>query len=72
MRFLTTRSFLVIYPPFLYTGKPYAHVYVDDLAVNSLMDTRRELGWKQAVGGEKAPSGMVLPRSINNMYVTHN
>lgn len=26
-------------------GKPYAHVYVDDLAVHSALDTEKELGW---------------------------
>ncbi|KAF4509345.1 hypothetical protein G6O67_003523 [Ophiocordyceps sinensis] len=26
-------------------GKPFAHVYIDDLAVNSNLDTMREVGW---------------------------
>ncbi|KAK5053698.1 hypothetical protein LTR84_001659 [Exophiala bonariae] len=29
----------------LFFGKPYAHVYVDDLAVHANVDTRREIGW---------------------------
>lgn len=29
-------------------GKPYAHIYVDDLAVNANVDTRREIGWLAA------------------------
>jgi hypothetical protein len=33
----------------LFFGKPHAHVYIDDLAVNALMDTRRELGWSKSV-----------------------
>ncbi|RDA86154.1 hypothetical protein CP532_3013 [Ophiocordyceps camponoti-leonardi (nom. inval.)] len=26
-------------------GKPFAHVYIDDLAVNANLDTMREIGW---------------------------
>ncbi|KAF9775441.1 hypothetical protein IL306_006453, partial [Fusarium sp. DS 682] len=29
-------------------GKPYADIYVDDLAVNSNLDTAGELGWMSA------------------------
>ncbi|UNI15637.1 hypothetical protein JDV02_002151 [Purpureocillium takamizusanense] len=29
----------------VYFGKPYADVYIDDLAVNANLDTTREIGW---------------------------
>lgn len=29
----------------IFFGKPYAHVYIDDLAVHANVDTRREVGW---------------------------
>jgi len=32
----------------IFFGKPYAHIYVDDLAVNANLDTRKELGWLAA------------------------
>ena len=32
----------------IFFGKPYAHIYVDDLAVNANLDTRKEIGWLAA------------------------
>ncbi|PNS19649.1 Mannose-1-phosphate guanyltransferase [Sphaceloma murrayae] len=32
----------------IFFGKPWAHIYVDDLAVNANLDTRKELGWLAA------------------------
>lgn len=32
----------------IHFGKPYADAYIDDLAINSNMDTMRELGWLMA------------------------
>ena len=52
----------------IHFGKPYADVYVDDLAVNANLDTMREIGWlldedptallgeKPGAGGEEAPA----------------
>ncbi|KAJ2992341.1 hypothetical protein HDV02_003141 [Globomyces sp. JEL0801] len=52
----------------IFFGKPYAHVYVDDLAVNALLDTRRELGWLSGTvkGTHKS---MIEPRSINLVQI---
>lgn len=52
----------------LHFGKPYADLYVDDLAVNALVDTEKELGWacKEI---DSAMRGMIAPRSFNNVVV---
>jgi capsule biosynthesis phosphatase len=47
----------------IHFGKPWAHVYVDDLAVNALKDTRREIGWAET--RTKGERSMVEARSIN-------
>jgi hypothetical protein len=50
-------------------GKPWAHVYVDDLAVNALLDTRKEIGWHSMdelslEESEQESKGMLAPRSF--------
>ncbi|KAL9129686.1 MAG: hypothetical protein Q9217_001928 [Psora testacea] len=56
----------------VFFGKPWADVYVDDLAVHANMDTRREIGWI-AEDEEKEKSttktGIVAPRSFNHVQV---
>ena len=56
----------------VFFGKPWADIYVDDLAVHANMDTRREIGWMAEEGMErKTPSetGLVAPRSFNHVQV---
>ena len=60
----------------IYFGKPYADVYVDDLAVNALVDTNKELGWLDAAAvpssaAAAAPPtrGMMTPRDFNSVQV---
>ncbi|KAM0324836.1 hypothetical protein ACHAQA_007802 [Verticillium albo-atrum] len=62
-------------------GKPYADVYVDDLAVNANLDTMREIGWlldesdsSALIGhdtGIKDPkkAGMVAARDFNTIQI---
>lgn len=58
----------------LHFGKPYAHVYVDDLAVNALIDTERELGWSKGtdVAVDLKKLNLVNPRSCNTIQVIDN
>ena len=52
----------------IYFGKPYAHVYVDDLAVNALIDTAKEIGWSNTVcNSVKKHKEMVDHRSFNEI-----
>jgi capsule biosynthesis phosphatase len=55
----------------IHFGKPYADAYVDDLAINSNMDTMRELGWLLTDSLEPKPSveetGMVAARDFNTV-----
>ncbi|PRQ70844.1 Nucleotide-diphospho-sugar transferase [Rhodotorula toruloides] len=58
-------------------GKPYAHCYVDSRAVNSLLDTQKEIGWYAASGasrwsGKGSTGGMLVPRSFNAVQVIEN
>lgn len=68
----------------IHFGKPYADVYIDDLAVNSNLDTMREIGWlldSPVIGPESSqPNGagpgangiddrMVASRSFNTIQV---
>jgi capsule biosynthesis phosphatase len=56
-------------------GKPYADLYVDDLAVNALVDTEKEIGWACVTGGAVATQperGMVTPRTFNSVVVVDN
>jgi len=60
-------------------GKPYADVYVDDLAVNANLDTYRELGWiaeddtpkenELAENKNAKRIGMVASRNFNHVQV---
>ena len=55
----------------LHFGKPNADLYVDDLAVNALVDTEKEIGWA-CKSTEEAPRvlpGMIAARSFNNVVV---
>jgi capsule biosynthesis phosphatase len=58
----------------IHFGKPWAHVYVDDLAVNAMLDTRKELGWKfgdQSWKQGQSPecNGMIAARSFNLVQI---
>ncbi|KAI1075283.1 capsule biosynthesis phosphatase [Whalleya microplaca] len=63
----------------IHFGKPYADVYVDDLAVNSNLDTMREIGWLLEDSDAPAtPSmtdmsakkaGMIPPRDFNTIQI---
>ncbi|KAJ2989776.1 hypothetical protein HDV02_004775, partial [Globomyces sp. JEL0801] len=52
----------------IFFGKPWAHVYVDDLAVNAMLDTRRELGWL-GVTAKKVPRAVIEPTLHNSLEV---
>ena len=54
----------------IYFGKPQADVYVDDLAVNSLVDTAKEIGWSSEL--KKTTHGMVSPREFNQVVKLDN
>lgn len=56
----------------LHFGKPHAHVYVDDLAVNSLVDTAKELGWTNNVPIKQQHPAMVSARSFNDVIRMDN
>jgi hypothetical protein len=64
----------------IFFGKPYANVYIDDLAVNANLDTFKELGW--LAEGDPATNensladvknakkaGIVASRSFNHMQI---
>lgn len=66
----------------IHFGKPYADVYVDDLAVNANLDTMREIGWlldeqdpaaligEEASAGEEAKkAGMIAARDFNTIQI---
>ena len=66
----------------IHFGKPYADVYVDDLAVNSNLDTMREIGWlleesdpsailgPEATASEDAKkAGMIAARDFNTIQI---
>lgn len=65
----------------IFFGKPYAHIYVDDLAVNANLDTRRETGWlreelealtienKMADPKEAQKAGIIASRSFNHVQI---
>jgi hypothetical protein len=66
----------------IHFGKPYADIYVDDLAVNSNLDTMREIGWlldeqdpaaligEQAAASDKTTqAGMIAPRDFNTIQI---
>ena len=51
----------------IHFGKPYADLYVDDLAVNALVDTEREIGWSCVSHKPSLERGVVEPRSFNSI-----
>lgn len=68
-------------------GKPYADVYIDDLAVNANLDTAREIGWlldgqdsltaglSDPVAGaskENKKAGMIAARDFNTIQIIDN
>ena len=57
----------------IFFGKPWADVYVDDLAVHANMDTRREIGWMASDDGEgsnpSSPQDVIPPRNFNHVQV---
>ena len=62
----------------LHFGKPYADVYVDDLAVHALLDTAKEIGWAVDAGGGVDPPvsppsrGFVAARHFNTLQEVDN
>lgn len=62
----------------VFFGKPWAHVYVDDLAVNANLDTYRELGWlaesdiptaKLSENSNAKKAGIVASRNFNHVQI---
>lgn len=58
----------------IHFGKPYANVYIDDLAVHALIDTEKELGWIQdevndGLTYETTKLNIISPRSCNTIQV---
>ncbi|KAK1702093.1 capsule biosynthesis phosphatase [Colletotrichum lupini] len=66
----------------IHFGKPYADVYVDDLAVNANLDTMREIGWlldeqdpaaligqDAATGDDAKKAGMIAARDFNTIQI---
>ncbi|KYK62110.1 capsule biosynthesis phosphatase [Drechmeria coniospora] len=68
----------------IHFGKPYADVYIDDLAVNANLDTAREIGWllddEEFVGldapvgssKENKKAGMIAARDFNVIQIINN
>ncbi|KAK3985140.1 putative phosphatase [Cladorrhinum sp. PSN332] len=68
----------------IHFGKPYADVYVDDLAVNANLDTMKEIGWlldepdrTKLIGPEETDetarkAGMVAARDFNTIQIIGN
>ncbi|KAF5129764.1 hypothetical protein E5D57_006095 [Metarhizium anisopliae] len=60
----------------IHFGKPYADVYIDDLAVNSNLDTIQEVGWllddPDSSGHEVTKDGMVAARDFNTIQIVNN
>ncbi|KAM4060135.1 mobA-like NTP transferase domain-containing protein [Hirsutella rhossiliensis] len=62
-------------------GKPYAHIYIDDLAVNANLDTMREIGWllngstslalsePEVVHEQAVKKGMIAARDFNTIQI---
>lgn len=55
----------------LHFGKPFADVYVDDLAVHSLLDTEKELGL-EVPERSRDIIGAIQPRPHNNVVQVNN
>ncbi|KID80939.1 protein phosphatase 2A A subunit (ISS) [Metarhizium guizhouense ARSEF 977] len=60
----------------IHFGKPYADVYIDDLAVNSNLDTIQEVGWllddPDSSSHEVTKVGMVAARDFNTIQIINN
>ncbi|KZZ88480.1 protein phosphatase 2A A subunit (ISS) [Moelleriella libera RCEF 2490] len=63
----------------IHFGKPYADVYIDDLAVNANLDTIQEVGWlpdepeDEASGVEAEKKvGMVAARDFNTIQIVND
>ncbi|KAG8408226.1 hypothetical protein J3459_018089 [Metarhizium acridum] len=60
----------------IHFGKPYADVYIDDLAVNSNLDTIQEVGWllddPDSSSQEVTKVGMVAARDFNTIQIVNN
>lgn len=63
----------------VFFGKPWAHIYVDDLAVNANLDTYRELGWlaesdltsvELSENKNAKKAGIVASRDFNHVQIT--
>ena len=73
----TLARFAIPYDELLF-GKPYADVYVDDLAVHSLIDTAKEIGWvldsTPADRAESVPpiAGFMHARHFNTLQELDN
>lgn len=72
----TLARFNIPYDEILF-GKPYADVYVDDLAVHALVDTAKEIGWQlgDASAAEEAAKpikGFVAARHFNTLQEMDN
>jgi hypothetical protein len=52
----------------LYFGKPYAHCYIDDYAVNALVDTHKEIGWLEEQKSTSDQS-MIAARDFHQVNV---
>ena len=72
----TLARFAIPYDELLF-GKPYADVYVDDLAVHSLIDTAKEIGWalnngEESKAKENKAKGFVAARHFNSVEEMEN
>ncbi|KAM3496782.1 hypothetical protein MY10362_009847 [Beauveria mimosiformis] len=60
----------------IHFGKPYADVYIDDLAVNSNLDTIQEVRWllddPDSSSHEVTKVGMVAARDFNTIQIVNN
>ena len=52
----------------IHFGKPHGDLYVDDLAVNALVDTEKEIGWA-CKAAESITRGMIAARAFNSVIV---
>jgi capsule biosynthesis phosphatase len=51
----------------IFFGKPYADIYIDDLAVNALLNVKKDLGWYKERA--KIPKSMIESRPINTIQI---
>lgn len=63
----TLEDFNIPYDELVF-GKPYAHVYIDDLAVHSALDTEKEIGWGLGSDRRRAEKvDFIAPRTFNSI-----